>query len=116
MQYMLFLYSDEERFHRLPQEEQERIIGAHMAYTNKLEEAGALMGGNPLANPSEGKSIKAKSGGTTVEDGPFTDSKEQLGGYYLIEAENLDEAIDWASECPVAIDGTVEIRPVWKIS
>ncbi len=116
MQYLLFLYGDEDAFHSLPDEEQARIVGAHQAYAQALSEAGSMVAGNALAHPREGKIVRDRLGAAQAEDGPFTDAKEQLGGYYIIEADDLDEALDWASKCPAAETGTIEVRPVWRIA
>ncbi|MBI1392097.1 MAG: YciI family protein [Alphaproteobacteria bacterium] len=115
MQYILFLYGDEEAFHDKPHAEQERIVGEHMAFSQALSESGAMVSGNPLGRPSAGRIVRQRGGSQLVENGPFSDAKEQLGGYYIIEASDLDEALDWAAKCPAASDGAVEVRPIWSI-
>lgn len=111
MRYMFLLFDDENRFHSMSEAEQMKIVGDHMAFSDALRKAGAMVEGQPLEHSRAGRRIR----GDKVENGPFTDSKEQLGGYYLIEAKNLDEAIDWAARCPAASYGTVEVRPIWNI-
>ena len=115
MKYMFLLYGDEDHFDALSDAERGEVIDAHVKYGAALREAGAMIGGNPLANPREGKAVRPHDDGLIVEDGPFTDTKERIGGYYLIEAEDLDAALDWAARCPAAETGKVEVRPVWNI-
>lgn len=116
MQYLLFLYEDEDGFHGAPPDARARIIGEHQSYVKALTEAGTMIAGNPLAHSNQGKLIRERQDAVQVEDGPFTDAKEQIGGYYIIDADDLDEALDWASKCPAAQTGTIEVRPVWKIA
>jgi hypothetical protein len=87
-----------------------------MAYTEALKKANAYVGSNRLQPISTATTVKTANGKQQVLDGPYADSKEQLGGYYLIEAANLDAAIAWAARCPGSGHGTVEVRPVWEMS
>ena len=111
MRYMFLIYDNEEIFHNSPESEQMKIIGEHMAYTDALRKAGAMVEGAPLDHSRAGRRIR----GARIENGPFSDSKEQIGGYYMIEANDLDAALDWAARCPGAAYGTIEVRPVWTI-
>lgn len=111
MRYMFMLYDDENKFHALSEGEQMKIVGEHMAYSQALKSAGAMVEGAPLDHTREARRVR----GGRVENGPFTDSKEQLGGYYIIEAKDLDAALDWAAKCPAASYGRIEVRPVWNI-
>lgn len=113
MQYLLMLYSDESGWDALSEKEQEEGVAAYFAYTQALAQAGALVGGNRLRPAQTATRVRVDDGKTQVLDGPYADSKEQLGGYYLIEAADLDAAIAWAARCPGAHHGTVEVRPVW---
>ncbi|MBV8706672.1 MAG: YciI family protein [Acidobacteriaceae bacterium] len=109
MQYMLLIYEDEKRNHTLSPEEGERIMGAYMAYTNALHAAGALLRGDALHPTSAATTVR----GTGVIDGPYTETKEQLGGYYLVDLPDLNAALEWAKRCPAAQNGgSVEVRPV----
>lgn len=74
-----------------------------------------MLGGEPLEQSDKGTCVRVRDGKRLVEDGPFIDSKEQLGGFYLIDVPNLDEAIKWAEQCPAAKTGVVEVRPLWEI-
>lgn len=113
MQYLLMLYSDESGWDALSEKEQEEGVAAYTAYTQALAQAGALVGGNRLRPADTATRVSVADGKTQVLDGPYADSKEQLGGYYLIEAADLDAALAWAARCPGAHHGTVEVRPVW---
>lgn len=108
MQFMLLLHEAEENFYGLTEAQQMAIVGEHMAYSEALGKAGAMVSGAPLAPANTARLVR----GASVEDGPFADSREQLGGFYVIEVASIDEAIDWARRCPAAKTGTVEVRPV----
>lgn len=86
--------------------------GAHMAYAKSLVDAGVAAGGNGLKPPTMATSLRVRGGRHEVQDGPFIDSKEQLGGMYLIDVPDLDTALKWAARCPSASTGGVEVRPV----
>lgn len=111
MRYMFMLFDDENAFHALPEAEQMKCVGDHMAYSEALKKAGVMVEGSPLDHTRRARRVRASQ----IENGPFADSKEQLGGYYVIEAKDLDEAIEWAAKCPGAIYGKVEVRPIWTI-
>src|ERR1700730_13060797 len=108
MQYLLAIYSDERAAESMPREQMTEIMGAYMAYTQALRDAKVLVGSNRLRPTSEARSVRATGGDTTVLDGPFADTKEQLGGYYLIEVPDLETATSWAARCPGARYGTLE--------
>lgn len=111
MKTMLLLYSDEAAWAAQTPAEMEREMGAYFAYTNTLREAGKLVMGHELAPAASAKTLTLQGGGG-VCDGPFAETKERLGGYYLIEVDSLEEALDWARRCPGAAHGHVEVRPV----
>jgi hypothetical protein len=113
MQYLLMLYADESGWGRMSKAEQERGVAAYMAYTEALKTAGALVGANRLAPSTSATRVSVTDGKTQVLDGPCADSKEQLGGYYLIEVPDLDAALSWAARCPGSGHGTVEVRALW---
>ena len=100
MQYLLMLYSDEAGWGRMTPAEQQQGMAAYMAYTEALKKAGAYVGSNRLQPISSATTVHVANGKQQVLDGPFADSKEQLGGYFLIEAPDLDAAIAWAARCP----------------
>ncbi len=113
MQYLLMIYSQEGGWSRLSPAEQEQGMAAYRAYTEALSRAGALRGSGRLRPTSDAATVRVAEGRTQVLNGPYADSKEQLGGYYLIEAADLDGAIAWAARCPGASHGVIEVRPLW---
>ena len=113
MQYMLAVYGDERAAESTPRDQLTEIINAYMAYTMALQDAKVLVGSNRLRPTSAATTIRTVDGQTKVLDGPFAETKEQLGGYYLIDVPDLDAALDWAKRCPAALYGTVEVRPIW---
>lgn len=115
MQYLLLLFSDETAWNRMSRDEQTRGVAAYHAYTEALKEAGVWVGSNRLKNTDTASTVRLVDGKSQVLDGPYVDSKEQLAGYYLIEAPDLDAALGWAARCPGASHGTIEVRPVWPI-
>ena len=116
MQYLLMLYSDYRLFAKFTPAEQEQGVAAYQAYTEALSKAGVLVGRNRLRPTTEATTVRLSANGKPqVLDGPYADSKEQLGGYYLIEVPDLDAAISWAARCPGASHGVVEVRPIWDM-
>ena len=113
MQYLLLLFSDQSAWNRMPSEEQTRGVAAYRAYAEALKEAGAYVGSNRLQDTNTATTVRLVDGKSQVLDGPYADTKEQLGGYFLIEAADLDAALGWAARCPGASHGTIEVRPVW---
>lgn len=91
------------------------MMGAYNAYTQALQQAGVLVGGERLQPVAAATTVRVKSGKTEVLNGPYAETREQLGGYYTIEAPDLDAALGWAARCPGASHGTVEVRPVWAM-
>ncbi len=115
MQYLLMIYVDEAEAATIPPEAITQMMPAYAAYNKAMADAGVIRGGERLKPSSTGTTIRVRDGQTSVLDGPYADSKEQLGGYYLIEARDMDEAIMWAARCPGASHGTVEVRPIWPV-
>jgi hypothetical protein len=116
MQYLLLLHADEGGWSKLTPAEQQQGMAAYMAYNEALKKAGVYVGSNRLQPISTATTVKITNGKQQVLDGPYADSKEQLGGYYLIEAPDLDGAIAWAARCPGSSHGTIEVRPVWEMA
>ena len=115
MQYMLAVYSDERAAESTPREQLTEIINAYMAYTQALRDAKVWVASNRLKPTSAATAVRTTDGQTKVLDGPFAETKEQLGGYYLIDVPDLDAALSWAKRCPGAWYGTVEVRPIWAM-
>lgn len=115
MQYLLLIHADEAGFAALPKDRVEQALGAYTAYTEALRKAGVLVDSNRLQPTAAATTVRVADGRTQVLDGPYAETKEQLGGYYLIEAPDLDAAISWAARCPGASHGAIEIRPIMAI-
>ena len=113
MQYLLMIYGDEAAMQNRSQEELDRILGAFMAYTEAVKSAGVLVGLNRLRPTPTATTVRVTGGKTQVLNGPYAETREQLGGYYLIDVPDLDAALSWAARCPGAEYGTMEVRPVW---
>ena len=112
MQYMLLIYDEENVVQGLPEDERNAFMGEYFAYTQELQSAGAFIAGDALQPVATATTLSIRDGKTLTTDGPFAETKEQLGGYYLIEAESLDEALEWAAKIPSARFGKIEVRPV----
>ena len=115
MQYMLMVIGDKDLVAKAHAEDMKNLMGAFMAYTRALKEAGVFIAGDPLQPESTATTVRVRDGKTQVLDGPFAESKEQLGGYFLIDAPDLDTALSWAGRCPGAVYGAIEVRPVMVI-
>jgi hypothetical protein len=115
MQYLLALYVDESTWGAMTPEQQQKGNAAYTAYTEALQSAGALINSNRLKPSSTATTLRTKDGKVQVLDGPFAESKEQLAGYYLIEAPDLDAAMHWAGRCPSVHHGIVEVRAIWPM-
>ena len=112
MQYLLLIYGNEKSQADMPAEARQAMMGEWFKYTNDMKDAGVYVGGNALQPVATATSVRLRDGKRVTTDGPFAETKEQLGGYYLVEAKNLDEALDWAEKCPGSRGGTLEVRPV----
>jgi len=116
MHYHLMLYSDESAWNKMTPAQQQQGAAAYGAYTEALKKAGALAGSNRLQPSTSATTVRITDGKSQVLDGPFVDSKEQVGGYYLIDVPDLDAALSWAARCPGSGHGVIEVRPVWPMA
>ena len=114
MQFALLIYESPEAFAARKSEGADAYVGAWRAYHKALVESGAFVGGDPLEAPETGTTITMKDGKRGVQDGPYADTKEQLGGFTILELPSLDAALEWAARCPAAAYGAVEVRPLTK--
>jgi hypothetical protein len=113
MRYMLLLIGDEDRWQNLTEEEVGEAMKAYEDYGRQVIDAGVFVAGEGLEHSSTATSLRLVDGERVLTDGPFVETKEQLGGFYLLDCKDLDEALDWAEKCPAAaVGGTIEIRPV----
>ena len=115
MQYLLLIYNDENAYASLSDAERESITGDYFTYTGEIRESGNFVDGAPLHPTSTATAVRVRDGETLVTDGPFAETKEQLGGFYMVEAADADEAIALAARIPGAKYGTIEVRPVVAI-
>jgi hypothetical protein len=113
MQYALLIYGDEQRQATADEAAQQKVMTGHFAFTEALRKANVYVGGEALDVSPTATSVKHNGGKPLITDGPFADTKEQLGGFYLVNAETLDEAIDWAKQLAAVDDYTIEVRPIW---
>jgi hypothetical protein len=112
MKYTLMIYDDEKSWGKLSEAEQRQMMAEYRQLTQQLKDAGQFVAGEQLHPTSAATSVRIRNGKRVVTDGPFAETREQLGGYYLINTRNLDDAIEVASQIPSARLGAVEIRPV----
>ena len=116
MEYMLLIYGSEADAKKISGAEQGEIFQGYMTFTQELTKSGKNKGGAPLEQSTTATTVRVRNGKTVVTDGPFAETKEQLGGYYIVEAKDLDEAISIAAKIPGAKYGSIEVRPVRKIN
>jgi hypothetical protein len=112
MKYLCLIYGDESQWVAKPKVETEKISAEYYAYTEGIKTSGHYLGGNALQPIHTATTVRVRSGKLSTTDGPFAETKEQLGGYYLIEAKDLNEAIQVASKIPGARLGSIEVRPI----
>ena len=114
MKYMLLIYFDE-AWDKLSLTARQQIYGEQLQLSEQLTSSGQYLAGAPLQRPSTATSVRVRDGERLVTDGPFAETREQLGGYYMVDAKNLDEATAIAAKIPGARYGCVEVRPVWMM-
>jgi hypothetical protein len=112
MQYLLLIYGEESKWSKLTPDQLSAEMGAYMAYTQDLAKAGVLVAGDELQPVKTAKTVSVEGGKQKVVDGPFAETREALGGYYLIKADTIEDALAWAAKCPGARHGRIEVRPV----
>ena len=118
MHYMILIYGDEKNFASLLDDKKalEQLHAAYGRYGADMQAAGVLRGGAELKPTHSATTVRVRNGKTVATDGPFAETKEQLGGYYLIDVPNLDDAVHWAGRCPSAANGSIEVRPLGMMS
>jgi len=112
MKYLCLIYDEEKTLYSLPQNEMHRLVEEYVAFTKAIQQSGHYLGGNNLEPIKAATTVRVRNGKVSATDGPFAETKEQLGGYYLVEARDLNEAIQVASRIPSAKLGSIEVRPV----
>lgn len=116
MKYLCLIYENEAAAAAVPKEEMDAIFGEYFTFTEDIKKTGHLLGGEALQPTSSATTVRVRNGKVQTIDGPFAETKEQLGGYYLIEAKDLNEAIQVGSRIPGARYGCVEVRPIIDFS
>ena len=112
MQYMLLIYSPPTDWSTVPPEQMKAVMEAYGTFSMELQASGKMVAGDALQDISTATSIRVRDGETLTTDGPFAETKEILGGYYLIDVDTLDEALEWGAKIPGATFGTIEVRPL----
>ncbi|NMO15622.1 YciI family protein [Pyxidicoccus fallax] len=115
MRYVLTIYENEKLWEALSKEEADQVMGEYFTFTDGIRKSGNYLGGEALQPVATATTVRIRDGKRLTTDGPFAETKEQLGGFYLIEAENIDQAIAIASRIPTARTGCVEVRPVMEV-
>ena len=115
MKYMLMIFSSEAEESAMKPADTQGIMQAYGAYTEALIKAGALKEGERLRPTTDATTVRVRGGKTEVLNGPYAETREQLGGYYVIDVPDLDAALSWAARCPSSSYGTIEVRPIWAM-
>lgn len=115
MKYLLMIYASEADENAMSPDDTGKMMQAYGAYTEALVKAGAMQAGERLRPSSDATSVRVRNGKTEVLNGPYAETREQLGGYYLIDVPDLDAALSWAARCPSSGHGTIEVRPIWPM-
>jgi hypothetical protein len=115
MRYLLLIGTDDKNQTAPPKAEMEAIVQGHARFAQELRATGKMVHAERLRPDSDGSRIRVKAGQRQVMDGPFTETKEALGGFYLIECETREEALEWAKKIPLGEGGYVEVRPIWPM-
>ncbi len=115
MRYLLLIYAPEVDPSQVSPEESKAEFDAYGAFTMEITQRGAYKGGEALQPTATATTVRVRNGKSLVTDGPFAETKEALGGYYLVDVKDLDEAIEWAAKIPGARNGSIEVRPIWEL-
>jgi len=113
MQYLLMIYSNEVEYAKIDPSTSKKIVGEYEAFTKEIIQNGNFKAGDRLQPTTTATTVRVKDGKVMTTDGPFAETREQLGGYYLVEAKDLDTALGIAAKIPGARYGSIEVRPIW---
>lgn len=116
MRYLALIYSDEAAGAKMTQEQQAAQMQAYNEFTKEAQTRGVMQAGEALHPTSAATTVRVRNGKRLTTDGPFAETKEQLGGYYVLNCKNLDEAVEVAAKIPGALDGSIEVRPIWEFN
>ena len=114
MRDLLLIYTPEVDDSLIPAEERQRVLEAYNAFGREAGERKVMLGGEALSPTSTATTVRVRNGGTLMTDGPYAETKEALGGYYLLDVKDLDEALEFAAKIPGAQIGAIEVRPIWE--
>ncbi len=112
MKYMCLIYDDQAQWAKFPESDRQAVYALYRAFGEEITKAGQFIAGSELAPANTATTVRVRNGKTQTTDGPFAETREQLGGYYLIEAKDLDEAVAVAARIPSARSGSIEVRPL----
>ena len=115
MRYMLLICSDDKAQAPAPRAEMEAMVQGHRRFADELSAAGKMVAGERLRPDGEASRVRFKAGQRQVMDGPFAETKEALGGFYLVECDTKEEAVEWAKKIPLREGGFIEVRPIWHM-
>jgi hypothetical protein len=115
MRYLLMICNDEKAYEALSPEESQDNTAGYMAWAEEMGKRGVLLGGERLRPTTDATTVRVVDGDVLTSDGPFAETKEQIGGYFVAECKDLDEAIEVAAKLPGAKHGTIEVRPIWEM-
>jgi hypothetical protein len=115
MRYMLLICSDDKNAPPRPRAEMETLVQGHRRFSEELQAAGKMVVGERLRPDGDGARVRLKAGQRQVMDGPFAETKEALGGFYLIECDTKEEAVEWAKKIPLVDGGFIDVRPIWQM-
>jgi hypothetical protein len=115
MRYLCLIYEDETLYERMPKDELDKVFGEYFAFSDDIKRTGHHLGGEPLQPTTTATTVRVRNGKISTTDGPFAETKEQLGGFYMIDAKDLNEAIQLAARIPGARYGSVEVRPIMEV-
>jgi hypothetical protein len=112
MRYLCLIYSDETQWEKMSKAEMDAVLGEYFAFTKDIKKSGHYIGGDELQPTQTATTVRVRNGKISTTDGPFAETKEQLGGYYLINAKDLNDAIQVAARIPSVRVGSIEVRPI----
>ena len=112
MKYLCLIYDNEKEWAKFPRDVQDKYMAEYTAFSDAIKKSGQFVGANQLQPTNTATVVRSRNGKVSTTDGPFAETKEQLGGYYLVEAKDLDEATRIAARIPSARDGSIEVRPI----
>jgi hypothetical protein len=115
MKYLCLIYDEEKKLHTMPKSEGDAFMGEYFAFTEGIKKSGHYLGGNALQPVATATTVRVRNGKVSTTDGPFAETQEQLGGYYLIEAKDLNDALQVAAKIPSSRIGSIEVRPIMEM-